>query len=143
MPSLDGLLIVVAVGFSAPTHPPKGSAMPTSCSAYHSDTDAYAAVDRLLQQGTPGERITVLTGRAGEDRPEAAMATFAYGAREARRGSFADADRDAIATFRDGVRRAHVASHRALERVLAKAGLDAGGIAELHQGHVLVLVDKA
>ena len=115
--------------------------MPTSCSAYHSDTDAYAAVDRLLDAGTPGERITVLTGRLDEDRAEAAMGTFATGARQARRGSFGDADRDAIATFRDGVRRAHVASHRELERVLSRSGLDAGAVAELHHGRVLVLVD--
>ena len=80
--------------------------MPTSCSAYPSDTAAYAAVDRLLETGTPGERITVLTGRVGEERAEEAMGTFADGARHARRGSFGDADRDAVATFRDGVRRA-------------------------------------
>jgi hypothetical protein len=92
--------------------------MPMSCSAYPSDSDAYAAVDRLLDEGTAGERITVLTGRLG-------------------------AARDAIATFRDGVRRAHVASHRELERVLATAGLDAGAVAELHHGRVLVLVDGA
>lgn len=115
--------------------------MPTSCSAYRSDTDAYAAVERLLAAGTPGSRITVLTGRLGEARPQEAMGTFAAAARSAPRGSFGDADRDEIATFTDGVRRAHVASHRELERVLELAGVDAGAVAELHHGRVLVLVD--
>lgn len=124
-------------------HHPKGTAMPTSCSAYRSDTDAYAAVERLLATGTPGARITVLTGRLGDAGPQEAMGTFAAAARSARRGTFGDADRDEIATFSDGVRRAHVASHHDLERVLERAGLDANAVTELHHGRVLVLVDAA
>jgi Kef-type K+ transport system membrane component KefB len=124
-------------------HHPKGTAMPTSCSAYGSDTDAYAAVDRLLAAGTPGARITVLTGHVDDARTHEAMGTFAAAGRRAPRGSFGAADRDEIATFRDGVRRAHVASHRELERVLGRAGLDASAVGDLHHGRVLVLVDAA
>ena len=75
------------------------------------------------------------------------MGAFANGAADERRGGFGDVDRDVITTYRDGVRRVHVASHRELEHVLAGAGLDAGAVAadvaSLHHGRVLVLVTGA
>jgi hypothetical protein len=145
--------------------------MSTSCSAYPTDADAHAAVERLLEGGTPGAHISVLTGSLEhdhrDDRPGSfagdgvgvgafagaagtsadAMGAFANGAGDERRGGFGDADRDVITTYRDGVRRLHVASHRELEHVLAGAGLDAGAVAadvaSLHQGRVLVLVTAA
>ena len=145
--------------------------MSTSCSAYATDAEAHAAVERLLEGGTPGARISVLTGRLEhdhrDDRPGSfagnggavgafagatgssadAMGAFANGAADERRGGFGDVDRDVIATYRDGVRRVHVASHRELEHVLAGAGLDAGAVAadvaSLHHGRVLVLVTGA
>jgi hypothetical protein len=145
--------------------------MPSSCSAYTTDTDAYAAVDRLLAAGTSGERITVLTGSAEHDHRDErvgsfagdarvvgafagasrgvadAMGSFVPGAGDARRGSFGDGDRDVVMTFQDGVRRAHVASHHELARVLADTGLDAAAVADdvaaLHHGRVLVLVAAA
>jgi len=145
--------------------------MSTSCSAYATDAEAHAAVERLLEGGTPGARISVLTGRLEhehrDDRPGSfagnggavgafagatgssadAMGAFANGAADERRGGFGDVDRDVITTYRDGVRRVHVASHRELEHVLAGAGLDAGAVAadvaSLHHGRVLVLVTGA
>ena len=145
--------------------------MSTSCSAYATDAEAHAAVERLLEGGTPGARISVLTGRLEhdhrDDRPGSfagnggavgafagatgssadAMGAFANGAADERRGGFGDVDRDVITTYRDGVRRVHVASHRDLEHVLAGAGLDAGAVAadvaSLHHGRVLVLVTGA
>ena len=145
--------------------------MSTSCSAYATDAEAHAAVERLLADGTPGARISVLTGRPEhdhrDDRPGSfagnggavgafagatgssadAMGAFTNGAGDERRGGFGDADRDVITTYRDGVRRVHVASHRELEHVLAGAGLDAGAVAadvaSLHHGRTLVLVTGA
>jgi len=145
--------------------------MSTSCSAYATDAEAHAAVERLLEGGTPGARISVLTGRLEhdhrDDRPGSfagnggavgafagatgssadAMGAFANGGADERRGGFGDIDRDLITTYRDGVRRVHVASHRELEHVLAGAGLDAGAVAadvaSLHHGRVLVLVTGA
>ena len=145
--------------------------MSTSYSAYATDAEAHAAVERLLEGGTPGARISVLTGRLEhdhrDDRPGSfagnggavgafagatgssadPMGAFANGAADERRGGFGDVDRDVITTYRDGVRRVHVASHRELEHVLAGAGLDAGAVAadvaSLHHGRVLVLVTGA
>ena len=152
-------------------HPMKGIPMSTSCSAYATDADAHAAVERLIEDGTPGTRITVLTGRlehdSRDDRPGSfagvtagvgafagasgstadAMGAFADGAGDTRRGGFGDSDRDVVTTYRDGVKRMHVASHRELEHVLAGAGLDAEAIAAdvaaVHHGRVLVLVTAA
>ena len=145
--------------------------MPATCTSYADDAEALAAVDRLIAEGTPGERISVLTGRLEHDHRQDRtgsfagtagavgtyagttgstadpMGSFAAGAGSARRGGFGDADRDMIATYDDGVRRVHVASHRELERVLAGAGLDedaiAADVAAIHHGRVLVLVAAA
>ena len=137
--------------------------MSTSCSAYATDAEAHAAVERLIADGTPGTRISVLTGRLEhdhrEDRPGSfagvgafagaggstadSMGAYADGAGDARRGGFGDIDRDVVTTYRDGVKRMHVASHRELERVLTGAGHDADAVAAdvtaLHHGRVLVL----
>jgi hypothetical protein len=148
---------------SAVTNPgaPRPHAMHTTCSSYTTEAEARAAVGRLLDEGMPGTRIRVLSGRPEYDHredPEGsfagapggaagatadAMGTFA-GAGDERRGGFADADREEVADYRDGVRRVHIASHRELERLLADAGLGPEAIAKdvdaLHRGRVLVLV---
>ena len=144
--------------------------MPIQCSSHDNDADAHGEVERLLAAGTPGERISVLTGRmpadhreervgafAGTSAPVGAyagtpgaagddMGTFAGPDRQ-RRGGFGDADRDVVATYPDGVRREHVASHRELEKRLTAAGLDpdaaAADVAALHAGRVLVVVSPA
>jgi hypothetical protein len=144
--------------------------MPAQCSAYTSDADALAAVERLIAAGTPGAHISVLTGRMTADRRAEPVGAFAgaagavgayagaprstadamgafAGNGDERRGGFGDADRDVVVTYRDGVRRVHVASHHELERRLAAAGLEAEAIAAdvaaLHHGRVLVLVSGA
>jgi Kef-type K+ transport system membrane component KefB len=147
---------------------PKGSPMQTQCSSYADDAEARAAVERLLAEGMPGTRISVISGRPTQDhRAERvgtyageaaavgayagapgstadAMGSFTSGAGEQRRGGFGDIDRDEVATYENGVRRVHVASHRELERRLADAGLApaaiAADVAALHDGRVLVLV---
>jgi Kef-type K+ transport system membrane component KefB len=167
---LLSVLLFPAAGLAL-LQPPKGSSMQTQCSAYPDDAEAHAAVERLLADGVPGTRISVLSGRmladhrdegagafAGAGRSVGrfagasgstadAMGGFAAGAGDRRRGGFGDADRDEIATYADGVRRVHVASHHELERRLAEAGLDADAIANevaaIHHGRVLVLVTAA
>ena len=163
---------VTGAGAGGPHHVnrPEGRAMPIQCSSHDNDADAHGEVERLLAAGTPGERISVLTGRmpadhreervgalAGTSAPVGAyagtpgaagddMGTFAGPDRQ-RRGGFGDADRDVVATYPDGVRREHVASHRELEQRLTGAGLDpdaaAADVAALHAGRVLVVVSPA
>ena len=144
--------------------------MPIQCSSHDNDGEAHAEVERLLAAGTPGERISVLTERTPADHreqpvggyagaggavgafagaPGAAaddMGTYA-GPGMQRRGGYGDADRDTVATYPDGVRREHVASHRELEQRLTAAGLDAAAAAAdvtaLHAGRVLVVVAPA
>ncbi len=145
--------------------------MRTSCSSYTTDAAAFAAVERLLGEGTPGTRISVLTGQMTADHrrervgsyagvagavgsfagPAGAtadtMGSYAPGAEAQRRGGFGDADRDLVTSYADGVSRIHTASHHELERRLAEAGLDADAVAAdvaaLHHGRVLVLVTAA
>ena len=66
--------------------------MPTSCSAYPNDAEAHAAVERLIENGTPGAHISVLTGRLRPDHRDDLV------------GSFAGVG-GPIATYDDGVRR--------------------------------------
>ena len=144
--------------------------MRIQCSSHHNDADAHGEVERLLAAGTPGERISVLTGRTPTDHREERVGAFAgtggavgayagtaraaaddmgtfAGRHMQRRGGFGDADRDIVATYPDGVRREHVASHRELEQRLTDAGLDpaaaAADVAALHAGRVLVVVSPA
>jgi hypothetical protein len=144
--------------------------MQIQCSSHDNDADAHAQVERLLAAGTPGGRISVLTGRMPADHRGESVGTFAgtggsvgayagsagaaaddmgrfAGTGMQRRGGFGDADRDVVATYPDGVRREHVASHRELEKRLTGAGLDAeaaaADVAALHAGRVLVVVAPA
>ena len=149
---------------------PEGRAMPIQCSSYDNDAEAHAEVERLLAAGTPGGHISVLTGRTTLDHRGDRVGAFAgvsgpigayagatsstadamgdyAGAGTQRRGGYGDADRDLVATYPDGVRREHVASHRELEKRLIGAGLDAAAaaadVAALHAGRVLVVVSPA
>jgi len=144
--------------------------MQIQCSSHADDADAHAEVERLLAAGTPGERISVLTGHMPADHRADAVGAFAgmggpvgtfagtagssadgmgdfASAGMQRRGGFGDVDRDVVATYADGVRREHVASHRELEKRLVAAGLDADiaatDVAALHAGRVLVVVSPA
>ena len=149
---------------------PEGRVMPIQCSSFDNDADAHAEVERLLAAGTPGARISVLTGRMPADHRRERVGAFAgmggtvgayagatgsavddmgafAGPGMQRRGGFGDADRDVVATYPDGVRREHVASHRELEKRLTAAGLDpeaaSADVASLHAGRVLVVVSAA
>jgi hypothetical protein len=155
------------VGATLAVHALEGVLMPIDCSAYETDAEAHAEVERLIAAGTPGERISVLTGSpitdhrahpvgnyAGAGGPvgafagpagttAGAMGDYAGEGRQ-RRGSYSDADRDVVTTYSGGVRREHVASHRELERRLVAGGLDAeaaaANVAALHAGCVLIVV---
>ena len=149
--------------------------MATLCRAYMTEDDAHAAVDRVLAAGAADADVRILMGDmrrdardapagsySGADAPAAepvgayagaphsrreAMGAFAGDANEQRRGGFADADRETVTTYRDGVVRMRVASHHALKAMLLEAGLDDetadADVAALHEGRVLVLVTSA
>jgi hypothetical protein len=148
--------------------------MTTLYRAYTSTHDAENAIERLLSARVPATAIELIMGHAVEDARDAPIGTFAgtttadavtvgsYGnvahsGREAmgafagdpdkqRRGSFGDADRDTVTTYRSGVKRTRIASHRRLEKMLLDAGLDqataTANVRALHAGRVLVLVQS-
>jgi hypothetical protein len=138
------------------------------CSAYTSHEEASRAVASLLAAGVPGDRILVLMGeperdaRAQEmgafagavatDAPVGGfagaagegMGTFAGDAASQRGGSFADADREIVTSYPDGVAQMRVAGHRRIKQYLMEAGLDEAtaekDVQALHMGRILVLV---
>jgi len=173
---LFSVLLFPAAGLAllrrSPHHQPstKGTEMQTQCHAYTNETDARVAVDKLLAAGTPGTRISVLSGSMTVDHRDDAIGAYAgstagrvggfagmsgstadtmgaFAGGDQRRGAFGDVDRDEVETYENGVRRVHVASHHELERRLSQAGLDAeqvaADVAALHHGRVLVLVSAA
>jgi hypothetical protein len=89
---------------------------------------------------TPGRRIRRRPRPAGNR-----QGAFAGG--QQRGGSFADADRELLTTYPDGVERMRVLGHRRITRLLTDAGLDEAtakrDVDALHRGLVLVLVDVA
>jgi hypothetical protein len=142
------------------------------CRSYASHGEALEAVDDALAAGVDGSDVLVLTGEpmrdaraervggfaggAGHDvlvggfagaphRHDEGMGAFAGGAAEQRGGSYADADRELVTSYPDGVERMHAAGHRRILRLLRDAGLDeptaARDLEALHAGRVLVLVD--
>jgi hypothetical protein len=146
--------------------------MTTTCRAFATESEARAAVDRLLAAGASEAEVRVLMGERARDAREApaggfagvgtegvgAYAGAAHGAHEAmgefageghapRRGAFADVDRETVTTHARGVERVTVASHRELRRMLVDAGLDEAAadadVEALHHGRVLVLVRAA
>jgi hypothetical protein len=144
--------------------------MPTICRAYETEDQARAAVDRLLAAGASDAEIRVVMGTPAHDQRDAPVGRFAgmgdrvgafagaagsshdamgsfAGDGDRRRGSFGDLDRETVTTYRDGVRRVQVASHRKLRRMLVEAGLEedvaAADVDALHAGRVLVLVRAA
>src|SRR4051812_11235911 len=104
------------------------------CSAYTSHDEAAQAVQELLAAGVPGAGIRVLMGEPERDARAEDMGAFAgavasgaahggfAGARDGmggfagdgdmqRGGSFADADRDVVTTYPDGIAQMRVAGH--------------------------------
>jgi hypothetical protein len=146
--------------------------MAVICRAYGSHDEAQRAVGSLMSAGVPGEGIRVLMGEPERDAREApegefarsvgpddvvgsfageghrrdeGMGTFAGSAAEQRGGSFADIDRETVASYPNGIERVRVAEHRQIHRMLTEAGLDETtadrDVAALHEGRILVLAD--
>jgi hypothetical protein len=142
------------------------------CRSYDSHGEALQAVHAVLGAGIPGEDVLVLIGEpahdvheepigefAGPTDPDAPVGEFAGGpvprespkgafaGGEQRGGSFADTDRELLASYPDGVERMRVLGHRRISRLLSDAGLDEATVKRdvdaLHRGRVLVLVDVA
>lgn len=141
--------------------------MTALCRSYASHAEALPAVNALLE--IPGAGVRVLSGEPARDARAGAVgefagtlapgapvgsfadshaddvATGAFAGGEQRGGSFADADRDVVTDYPDGVERMRVAGHRSLERLLTDAGLDEAtaerDVRALHAGRILVLVD--
>jgi hypothetical protein len=147
--------------------------MPTICRAFASEDAAHAAVVRVQESMIVTHAIRVLMGERRHDARDAAVGRFdgapagraelvgsfaggprpahetmgAYAGRreDARRGGFADRDRDVVVSVRaGGVATERVATHRNLLRALTDAGLDEPAarrdVEALHAGQVLVLV---
>jgi hypothetical protein len=143
------------------------------CRSYPSHSEALEAVQAVLGAGIPGEDVLVLMGEhardaheepvgefggptepgapvgefAGRPAPQGASTGAFAGGGERRGGSFADADRELLTSYPDGVERMQVAGHRRVTQLLRDAGLDHAtakrDVDALHQGLVLVLVDVA
>jgi hypothetical protein len=136
------------------------------CSAYSTHDEASRAVRALLAAGVPGDGIRVLMGEPERDARTESKGAFAGSAGTAgsfagvaptgagsfagdalmqRGGSFADADREIVTTYADGVAHMRVAGHRSVRRLLRDAGLDEATVERdaesLHRGRILVLVD--
>jgi hypothetical protein len=136
------------------------------CSAYTSHEEASRAVASLLAAGVPGSGIQVLMGEPERDGRAEEMGAFAgavaadapagsfagaagdgmgaFAGGSQRGGSFADADRDIVASYPDGIAQMHVAGHGRIKRYLMEAGLDEAtaekDVQALHTGLILVLV---
>jgi hypothetical protein len=142
------------------------------CRSYASHGEALQAVNAVLGAGIPGEDVLVLMGEsprdaheepvgefAGPTEPGAPVGEFAGGpvpqgsptgafaGGQQRGGSFADADRELLTSYPDGVERMRVTGHRRITRLLTDAGLDDAtakrDVDALHRGLVLILVDVA
>jgi hypothetical protein len=140
------------------------------CSAYDTHEEASRAVADLLAAGVDGADIRVLMGEPDRDARADDMGAFAgavsagapmggfAGAREGmggfagdtdmqRGGSFADADREVVTSYPDGIARMRVAGHGRVKRYLMEAGLDEvvaeKDVEALHMGRILVLVSSS
>jgi hypothetical protein len=148
--------------------------MTTLCKAYTSEVAARQAVEALRTAGLPGRDIRLLTGSrlhdvrrepvggfAGILGPDARVGTYAGIPRlrrqgagsfagdpdRQRQGSFADTDRDMIATHEHDGERARVTGDVAIRRLLRAASVTgeaaARTIDELHAGHAVVVAEVA
>ncbi len=115
--------------------------MTALCRSYASHAEALPAVNALLE--VDRARVRVLSGEPVRDAQNGLVGAFAGG--QQRGGSFADADRDVVTDYPDGVARMRVTGHRSLKRLLTDAGLDDAAVERdvraLHDGRILVLVE--
>jgi hypothetical protein len=148
--------------------------MTALCKAFRTHEAATAAVGALRSAGVANGRIRVLMGEklhdirqervgeyAGSAEPDAPVGSFAGPAHEraassgdfaskgrpGRVGSFADADRDTITAYADGVGRMRITGDHDVHAILVDAGLDVAAaerdVRGLHEGWALVLVRDA
>jgi hypothetical protein len=148
--------------------------MTAVCKAYPTHEAASGAVGALKALGVSEDRIRVLMGDgthdvrdervgefAGSAGPDAPVGSFAGPAHErsapagdfastgggGRIGSFADADRDTITDYDDGVGRMRITGDHDVKAILIDAGLDEAAaerdVRALHEGWALVLVRDA
>ena len=144
--------------------------MTALCRSYASHDDALQAVNAVLGAGIEGKDVRVLMGEPARDAheetvgefggttdPDAPVGSFAGEPHEQREdtgafaggtqrgGSFADADREVVTSYPEGVERVRVAGHHKVKELLTDAGLDeataARDVEALHAGRVLVLLD--
>lgn len=146
--------------------------MTVICKAYMSHDDAVRAVDTLREAGVDGRGVRVLMGEperdarsqstgqyagapsadrpvvdfAGREHAQGEdMGTYARSTATSRGGSYADADRDVITSYPNGLERVRVAEHGRLKRVLREAGLDDATadreVQALHMGRILVIAE--
>jgi hypothetical protein len=91
----------------------------------------------------PGDPVGTFGGRVVQRRQGAG--SFAGDPDQQRQGSFADADRVAIVTYKDDAERTRITGLRGARRLLGRAALDDRAIdhavRELHEGHAILLVD--
>lgn len=145
--------------------------MTTLCQAYPDNDAATRAVGELRRAGVDGARIRVLTAEAAHDARTERVGAYAGGAaagapvggfagdahavgesmgdfattgRPGRVGSFADADRDTVSSYPDGIGRMRITGDHDVTSILVDAGLDRAAaerdVRALHEGRALVLV---
>ena len=148
--------------------------MTALCRAFRTHEAASSAVGALRSARVANDRIRVLMGEklhdvrqervgefAGSAGPEAPVGSFAGPAHEraaptadfaskgrsGRVGSFADADRDTITTYPDGVGRMRITGDHDVHAILVDAGLDVAAaerdVRALDEGWAFVLVRDA
>jgi hypothetical protein len=143
------------------------------CRSCATHGEALEIVHTVLGAGVSGEDVLVLMREHGHDAHQEAVGEFAgptepgapvgeyagpaqpqgtptgafAGEGAHRGGSFADAEREVLSSYPEGVERMRVVGHRRITRLLKDAGLDHAtatrDVEALHQGLVLVLVDVA
>jgi hypothetical protein len=146
--------------------------MTTLNKTYSTEVAARRAIEALRAAGVPARDIRLLTGTRVRDVRRQLVGGFAgpvgpgapvgtYGDRQVlrrqgtggfagdpdhqRQGSFADADRVVITTYKRDAERARVTGRRGARRLLGRAALDDDtldrAITELHMGHAVVLIE--
>jgi hypothetical protein len=152
------------------------SSMTASTTTYPREENARQAVDTLRAAGVPPRQIRLLIGRplrdvrveprggfAGPVSPDAPIGTYAGQASpgsltvgsfatgsvtgDRREGSYADAERVVIVTYKDDAEHSRITGHRGVRRILRRAALHDDAIhravKQLHSGHTVVMVESA
>jgi hypothetical protein len=144
-----------------------------TCETYPSPSAGHEAFEKLLAAGTPPEHVHLLIGRqvrdirrepvgtfAGEIGPTTLIGTFGGQPRQRReargsfvnkpdqpKGSFAETDDDLVVTLDHGHEISRILDRRTVRQLLRPVALDRAHVdqllAELHDGHALLIVAQA